>query len=254
MEFLSINELAVRSGLRIVIVRDLPSPWGQAAKAMIEYKRLEYTIGLQNPAQPNDDLERWAGTNSAPVVAWENERPLNQWLDILNLLERLAPEQPLLPEDRSARSEVIGLANEICGELGLGWNRRLSLYRPAFEKGDVPERTAYMASKYGYSSEAAEDAVKHQSAGLTLLARRLDMQAKRSSPYLVGNEVTAADFYWAAFSNLFDLPESDLLPLKPSLRPIFNAIEPDVSAALKPILLEHRDFILARYFRSPMEF
>ena len=38
-----------------------------------------------------------SGQNSAPVVAWRNEKPINRWLDILLLAERLAPQPSLLP-------------------------------------------------------------------------------------------------------------------------------------------------------------
>ena len=37
MEFLSIEELKKRDGLRLILVAGAPSPWGQAAKAMFEH-------------------------------------------------------------------------------------------------------------------------------------------------------------------------------------------------------------------------
>jgi hypothetical protein len=37
-------------------------------------------------------------------------------------------------------------------------------------------------------------------------------------------------------------------------RPAFVVADPQVRAALDPILVEHRDAIFKQYFRSPMEF
>ena len=49
----------------------------------------------------------------------------NTWLDILYLAERLGSGPSLLPADREGQVECIGLSHQICGEDGLGWNRRL---------------------------------------------------------------------------------------------------------------------------------
>ena len=50
MEFSSIAELRVLDGLRLVLVAGSPSPWGQCAKAMMEFKGLDFATGLQVPA------------------------------------------------------------------------------------------------------------------------------------------------------------------------------------------------------------
>jgi hypothetical protein len=41
------------------------------------------------------------------------------------LAERLAPQPSLLPVDVMQRALMIGLSHEICGEIGIGCNRRL---------------------------------------------------------------------------------------------------------------------------------
>lgn len=38
MEYLDINQAIQADGLRVILVRGMPSPWGQAAKAMMEYE------------------------------------------------------------------------------------------------------------------------------------------------------------------------------------------------------------------------
>ncbi|MFT5176092.1 MAG: hypothetical protein ACI8W7_004286 [Gammaproteobacteria bacterium] len=169
MNFLPIAELRTQPGLRIVIVQGAPSPWGQAAKAMIEFKGLPYVAGLQIPRTDNEELVAWAGTNSGPVVAWNEDKPIDSWLDILNLLERLEPKRSLLPTSRAQRADAIGLANEICGELGLGWNRRLSLYQPAISGGQAPQALLNMGGKYGYHDADVVQIMARQIAGLELL-------------------------------------------------------------------------------------
>ena len=140
MEYVSPSEVINGDGLRLVLVQYMPSPWGQATKAMIEYKGLSYTAAPWEGGGANEELVAWTGTNDgAPIVAWNEEAPITRWDDILLLLERLAPQKPLLPESRRNRMRVLGLSHEICGPLGLAWNRRLSMFAPMLASGQIPE-------------------------------------------------------------------------------------------------------------------
>src|SRR5690606_932402 len=67
MEFMAIEDIVARPGLRLVLVRGTPSPWGQAAKAMMEYKGLDFVCAGQLPGAENAALVAWAGINSGPV-------------------------------------------------------------------------------------------------------------------------------------------------------------------------------------------
>ena len=42
LEYRSFEEIIDHPGLRIVLVKGMPSPWGQAAKTIFEIKGLEY--------------------------------------------------------------------------------------------------------------------------------------------------------------------------------------------------------------------
>ena len=42
--YVDINEAIKMTGLRIVIVKAMPSAWGIAAKAMIEFKELDFVF------------------------------------------------------------------------------------------------------------------------------------------------------------------------------------------------------------------
>jgi glutathione S-transferase len=254
VEFISIEDLIRRDGLRLVLVKGTPSPWGQAAKAMMEYKGLDFVVAPQLPGEANPELVAWAGTNSGPVVAWNDGPPLNRWDDILFLIDRLAPQRPLVPDDARLRTELLGLAHAICGELGLGWNRRLSLLQPAMQSGEPPAPIVAIGRKYRYNESDVALAPQRQIGMLRWLAEALTAQRRRGSAYFVGEGLTAVDFYWAAFSNLFDLLPPELCPVAPAFRPLWERIEPEVKAALDPILIEHRDRILKAHFRLPMEF
>jgi len=48
------------------------------------------------------------------------------------LAERIAPAPRLLPDAVADRALVFGLGREVCGELGLGWCRRLMLVHRDF--------------------------------------------------------------------------------------------------------------------------
>ncbi len=253
MEYHTIEEIRRADGLRLVLVQGFPSPWGQAAKAMMEHKGLTFRVGPQAAGGENPDLVSWAGINSGPVVAWQDEPPVNRWNEIVLLLERLAPEAPLVPDDASLRAQVFGLGHEICGPLGLGWNRRLDMFRPAMESDEPPAAITSMAAKWGYFPTDVAAANRRTVATLGLLAETLKTQRARGSQYFVGDVLTAVDFWWTAFSNMVDLMPPELCPLDPSLRPLFENVPDVVVDAIDPVLIEHRDRIMRAHFVVPME-
>ena len=80
----------------------------------------------------NAEIAAWSGQHSAPVVAWQDEQPLNRRLDILLLSERLA--LALLPADPLQRALAIGLCHEMMGERGIAWNCRLQMFAGAADR------------------------------------------------------------------------------------------------------------------------
>jgi hypothetical protein len=94
LRYLSLDEIRVTKGLRIVLVQGMPSPWGQAAKTIFEIKGLDYVAAPFIPFAANPEIVAWSGEDSAPIVAWRDEKPIHRWIDILNLAERLAPIEP----------------------------------------------------------------------------------------------------------------------------------------------------------------
>jgi len=97
LEYFTFKEIVDHPGLRIVLVKGGPSPWGQAAKTIFEIKGLDYVAAPWMGGEPNADIVAWGGEASAPIVAWAKEKPINRWIDILYLAERLAPRPALIP-------------------------------------------------------------------------------------------------------------------------------------------------------------
>lgn len=254
MEYARIEDAVGAKGLRLVIVQGLPSPWSQAAKAILELKQLPCMIAPQQPGEANDALRSWSGQRSAPVLAYQDEAPRHRWADILFLADRLAPEPRMIPTDAGDRALMFGLSHEICGELGIGWCRRLMMLKPEIDSGSPPEDVARIAQRYRYDAANAEAAPERIAAILLNLHDQLRSQRARGSRFLVGDTLSAADLYWAAFANLLDPLPDALCPIPADWRPAFTNQDPVIGEALDKALLEHRDFICEEYFRLPMEF
>jgi glutathione S-transferase len=253
LDYLPITDLRARRGLRMVLVRGFPSPWGQAAKTIFEVKGLDYAVGALEAGGTNEAVVAWAGVNSAPLVAWNDERPLDRWYDILMLAERLAPVPALVPEDPRERALMLGYAHELCGELGVGWNRRLQIFAPMLDSGQAPEPVARMATKYRYDAAEARAASARCARQIEALAALLKAQNARGRPFFVGEQLSALDLYWVAFMYLLDLPPAPQCPVDAAVRPMFELHDARIRAAIDPALHAHRDRVSRAFFRNPME-
>lgn len=254
MRFVSIEELKKAPGLRLILVAGTPSPWGQATKAMMEFKGLDFTAGLLPPGESNEDIVAWTGFSSGPIVIYNDEKAIERWTDILFLLERLAPTKPLVPEDPKSRAQFFGLSHELNGELGLGWNRRLMMFAPAMGSGAAPDGIKRMSGKYNYNETDLGIASKRIVGTLNLLTEQLEAQKALGSEFFIGNTPTALDFYWAAFSNLIEIISWEAIPVIESYRPLFANDDEAIKRAFSPALREHRDRFFNEYFKTPMEF
>jgi glutathione S-transferase len=251
-QYVSVDDAIKRRGVRMVVVGNVPSPWGEAAKGILHIKRIEWVA--VRLVYDSEALKEWAGTRNGPVLVYEDERPRSGWAEILLLAERLAPTPSLLPKDPVERALVFGLAHEICGEGGLGWSRRLQLVHAGLHNaGGFPERVSkYLAKKYGHSPEAGAAAGARVAELLRMLVARLKAQREAGSRYYVGNALTAADIYSATFAAMFDPLPADLCPMDAGTRAAFGMRDADVSAALDPILFEHRDMMYKEWLELPL--
>ena len=256
-DYVEIEDAIPMAGLRVVLTPDIPAPWSESAKAVLHIKGLDYVRARQDILGDNPALRRWTGQTSAPVIAWNDEPPLTHWLEQLQRLERLAPEPRLLPADFDERLTVVGLANEILGGDGFIWHRRHIMVRDFTTPDRDPETRAMftaLGEKYCYGPEAAAAAPHRCAEILRHLAARLERQKARGSDYLVGDDLTAVDLYWACAATLIrPLPHEDC-PMPDLIREVYTNTDPVIEAAADPILLKHRDRIYERYLELPIDF
>ncbi|HML08275.1 MAG TPA: hypothetical protein VK430_09140 [Xanthobacteraceae bacterium] len=250
--YVGVEEAIKRRGVRMVVVGDVPSPWGEAAKGILHIKRIEWVA--VRLAYDSELLKEWAGQRSGPVLVYDNERPRSGWAEILLFAERLAPAPALLPADPAARALLLGLAHEICGEGGLGWSRRLQLIHAGLQHaGGFPEPVCkYLGKKYGYSPEAGAAAGARVAELLGMLVARLKAQQQAGSRFYVADALTAADVYSATFAAMFDPLPPEQCKMDGSTRAAFSSRDARIDAALDPILFAHRDMMYAKFLELPL--
>ena len=193
-----------------MLTAGVPGPWGEAAKAILDHKGLEYIPVRQEAGGDNPELRAWTGQDSAPVAVVESVPPVSHWLDLWMLAERLAPKPALVPDDPALQAEAVGTAALIAGVYGLGWQRRLQLLAPGMAAANPPEMIARMAAKYGWSAGGAAAAEGKLLAILAHLDARLAAQEAAGSEVFIGDALSAVDLYWAHFAGMIcPLPPED---------------------------------------------
>ncbi|TFG93891.1 MAG: hypothetical protein E4H11_07820 [Myxococcales bacterium] len=259
-DYLEVEEARERRGMRLAITAGFPGPWGEAAKAIHRQKSIPFAMVRQVAGAPNDELFAWTGHRNAPVAVYDDERPRVHWADILAQAEQIAPEPHLVPSDPEERIRMFGLANELCGEAGLGWQRRLRLLddmRASAEAPGAPQalRDIFrgLCERYGYSPEAAARSTQCTLEIVGLLRDQLRAQRAAGSSYLIGDRLTALYVYCATFAVLLDpLPEPQCR-MDPGLRAGYTGRDPAVRAAAAE-LLAHRDFVYREHLGLPLDF
>jgi glutathione S-transferase len=256
-QYIEVEQALAMPGLRVVLSPGVPGPWSESAKGILHVKKIPYVrvrqiLGAENPA-----LRQWTAQETAPAFVYNDERPRSIWSDQLYLAERIAPTPALIPANLEDRARMFGLANELCGENGLGWARRLMLLHAGLSNSKLPEgarkSSTFMGHKYGYSAELAQAAPARVAEILEGLARQLDAQRKRGSRSLVGDGLSALDIYWACFAALIEPLPDDLCKMSPAFRAMYHCTDPVVTRAASPELFAHRDFIYREYLELPVD-
>ena len=251
-QYVSVEEAIKRSGVRMVVVGGVPSPWGEAAKGILHVKSIDWAaVRLVYDSEP---LKEWAGQRSAPILMYNNDRPRAGWAEILLLSEHLAPDPSLLPKDAADRAVAFGLAHEICGEQGLAWSRRLQLIHAGLNnEGGFPERVStYLSKKYGYGPQAGANAGRRVADVLRMLTSRLKEQRRAGSRYYMDGGLTAVDIYSATSMAMFVPLPPEQCQMDWPMRAAFQSRDPQIEAALDPILLQHRAMIFAEWLELPL--
>jgi glutathione S-transferase len=250
MDYITVEEAAARPGLRLGLTRGLPGPWGLAARAIFDLKGISYAPVAQEAGQSNDALREWTGQNSAPVAVLDEERPRAQWSEILLLAERMQPDPPVIPDDFADRATMFGVCHEICGEDGIGWNARLLIFASQRAAGHEPY--PLLIGKYG-ADTGIDEVVTRLNGLLDMLAARLSA-ASSAKPYLVGTRLSAADIYWAMFSNLLSALPEEICPMPGFFRKIVGKIGGYLGRPVPELLIAHRDRIIREHVALPLDF
>ncbi len=256
-EYIEVEPARNMSGLRLVLSPGVPGPWSEAIKGIFYVKKFPYVRVRQEVGGANLALLQWTAQATAPVTAWNDEPPRSTWIEQLLLAERLAPSQRLIPESIEDRMLMFGYCNELCGENGFGWSKRLMLVHGKLDdpKAIEAERAmfAHFGRKYGYQPALAEAAPARAAEILRSLAARLQQQRACGSRFFIGEQLSALDIYWATFAALIQPLPHEVCPMSPAFRALYVNTDPVVAAAAAPLLLEHRDFIYREYLQLPLD-
>jgi hypothetical protein len=260
LKYATIQEAKAMSGLRLILgANAVPGPWREACKGIFHVKKIPYTpVAAAGQDGSQRELVEWTAQSSAPVAIWNDERPRSTWIEQLYLAERLQPEPGLIPANTDDRVAMFGISNEICGENGLGWCRRLMLIDFTVSNPNTDPRTREFwrrfGGKYFYSKEAVAAAPARVASILRSLAERLERQQAKGSGFLIGDRLSALEIYWAAFAALVRPLPSEMCPMASSFREMYTEKNSVVVAAISPLLLEHRDFVYREYLELPIVF
>ena len=260
LEYASIEEAKKMSGLRLVLgAYAVPGPWREACKGLFYVKKIPCTpvvaVGLDGDDR---ELKAWTAQSSAPVAIWNDERPRSTWSEQLFLAERIQPTPPLIPASLDDRIAMFVYCNEICGENGFGWSKRLTMIHSMLTNAQVDEDTrtfwAGMGQKYGYSPKVAKAATARMAETLRALGAKLEQQRTKGSKFFIGNQLSALDIFWAAFAAIVKPLPPDQCPMATAFRDFYENTDPIIAEALSPILLEQRDFMYQEYLELPIVF
>jgi glutathione S-transferase len=256
-QYVEVEQAVGMNGLRVVLSPGVPGPWSEAAKGILHVKKLPYIKVRQELGGENLPLLRWSAQTTAPVFVYENERPRSLWNDQLFLAERLAPDPPLIPATAEQRALMFGLANELCGENGFGWSRRLMMLHATLANANAPEAAksgaSFLGTKYGYAPAAAEAAPRRVGEILQALNAQLDSQRRSGSRFFIGDRLSALDIYWAAFAALIQPLPDELCKMSPGFRRMYTCSDTGVMAAASPQLVAHRDFVYHQFLELPVD-
>ena len=256
-QYVEVEQAIGMSGLRVVLSPGVPGPWSESAKGILYVKKIPYVKVRQVVGGENEPLRKWTAQETAPAFVYNDERPRSIWSDQLYLAERIAPNPALIPAQIDDRIRMFGLANELCGENGLGWARRLMILQESLANPNLPEAgrkfSTFMGQKYGYTPERAAAAPQRVAAIVTSFAGQLEAQRQRGSRFLIGDRLSALDIYWACFAALLHPLPENLCPMPQSFRRMYDCNDPVVMHAVVPELFAHRNFIYREYLELPVD-
>ena len=97
MRFITLEEARAAAGLKLVVAASLPSPWSEAAKAILHVKGIDAL--LVRSSSTDTAVREWMGWHNVPVLLAPGEPIRTHWSEILDAAERLGAERggPTIP-------------------------------------------------------------------------------------------------------------------------------------------------------------
>lgn len=250
MEYLSVEEAKDKDGLRLVLTAGVPGPFGEAAKALFRHHNVEFLPVRQVGGRDNPELLEWTRHRNAPIALYNDEAPRVRWLEIIELAERLGTSPSLFPENIDDRITMVGMINELAGENSFLWNARiLMLHETVLAVGEEKARRNPMLQDYQYDPAQVDFAKGRIAEILDYFTRHIKAQG---SEYLVADQFTAADIYFAYISNAFGPQPHELNPMPEGLRKSYELV-PSIFD-VDPVLIEFRDHLFEKHLELPLTF
>jgi len=251
MKLVDLDVALAGPGLRLVLLAGVPSPWSEAALAILRYKKLSFMCARSRPGEPA--FQAWKGSRNLPAVLMGEQPIRTGWAEILALAESLQREPALVPSDPQERIRSLGLCHELMSEGGLLWCTRLLAIDAGLSsdgrEGFSLRAAQYLAPRYGWTPSCSPMAREHALEVLALLDKELTQKA---GPFYSGNSITALDLYAAAAMNaVVPLPDTDC-PMAAPVRAAFTWMGRTLGSAITPALLAHRERVVAEYFELPI--
>jgi glutathione S-transferase len=254
-DWLTLEQTLSAPGLRVAPVRaGLPSPWSEFVRACLHVKRVSFAlVDARDADRGLTSIKTLTGQESLPVVFWNDERPLSNWLDQLILAERISPQPRLLPDDPFERAKVVGLIAELCSEGGFGWHRRIMMIARLLAEPTFGERERgigkYLSRKYQRDTDSLEVSIRHCE---KIVSTFTGLRAA-GHDYLLGPALTALDLAWAAFAALIQPLPENLCPMKPLWRDLYTWMPSMTPRPSVEALLSLRDRIYRDWLPLPVD-
>lgn len=240
------------SGVRLVTVAGIPSPWSESAKGLLRLAGVPFVAVRLMPG--DKEVREWTRARNAPVVMLDGEPPRTGWAEILELVERIAPKtaRSLVPSVPADRVRMFGLAHELMAEGGLLWSGRLVTVHAGLEsegvRGFDTMVATYLAKRYGYDRARVEPAKARVAEGWSLLADALGGREY----FFFDDRPSALDVYAASAVNIFVPPPEERCAMWPPIRAAFESMR-GVLADPPPALVALRDRMYERHLPAQIE-
>ena len=252
MHYIELADAGSKAGLKLVLTKGVPGPWGELVKAILAVKKVNYTAVAQYPGKSDRELSILSGQTSAPVLL-DDGVCITDLKEIILTIENNYPSPQLLPTDSQELAAIWKLIDLITGKDGFAWNRRLMMFAPLMELDPPIKMINSLAVKYGYTQEVAVNAPRQVLLVLERIATLLNDQAKNEQKYIVGNRFTVLDITWAVFcSMLLPLPEA-VNAMPAGMRDSYT-LDKDLMPNIDSILIEHRDYIYKNHLTLPLDY